>query len=301
MAVGEFVVQLPSGAVRSGTLDVRVGPAVFNTGQVLFGWTAAYAVTGNQQYAKSAASSSEWLLANQDADGAWRRNLSLLTTSSVQSYNVRTAWGLAIAGEQFNERRWSDAARKNADWTLTQQRENGWFGSNGFSDGEVPLLHTIAYLLEGLLGIGEMQHNNKYVEAVIRGIQPLIEIYQRDKRLKGRYDERWRHTVSWRCLTGEAQLALILFRLKRITGDEFYSEVGDSILTDIARHQDVDSPYPESYGSIAGSEPIWGSYSPFNYLNWAAKFLLDALLLRLHGVDVQYQPSLCEEPSTLAL
>src|SRR5439155_10155480 len=95
MADWELDVQLPSGAVRSGTLDVKTAPAVFNTGQVLFGWASAYAATGNERFARSAARASEWLLANQDADGAWRRNLSVLTTSSVQSYNVRAPGGLA--------------------------------------------------------------------------------------------------------------------------------------------------------------------------------------------------------------
>jgi hypothetical protein len=298
MANWEVDVQLPSGAVRSGMLDVKISPAVFNTGQVLFGWVAAYAATANEDFALAATRASEWLIANQDVDGAWRRNLSVLTTSSVQSYNVRAAWGLAIAGEEFNERRWSDAARKNADWTVAQQNHNGWFASNAFSDGEMPLLHTIAYVLEGLLGIGELQQNDKYVKAVIRGIEPLIRIYEQVTSLRGRYDERWKHTVSWRCLTGEAQIALTLFRLRRITGEKRYAEVGNAILADVTRYQDVDSPYPESYGSLTGSQPLWGSYGPFNYLNWAAKFLLDALLLGLHGVDVQGRPA--GVPSTVA-
>ena len=37
----------------------------------------------------------------------------------------------------------------------------------------------------------------------------------------------------------------------------------------------------------AGSQPLWGGYGPFNYLNWAAKFYMDALLLHLFKVDVQ--------------
>ena len=40
-----------------------------------------------------------------------------------------------------------------------------------------------------------------------------------------------------------------------MTGDEDYGELGDAILTDVAKHQDVDSPYPESHGSVAGSQP----------------------------------------------
>jgi hypothetical protein len=35
---------------------------------------------------------------------------------------------------------------------------------------------------------------------------------------------------------------------------------------------------------------LWGAYGPFNYLNWAAKFFMDALMFELHGVDVQAQP-----------
>jgi hypothetical protein len=300
MADWELEVQLPSGAVRSGTLDVKIAPAVFNTGQVLFGWTSAYAATGNEQYARAATRASEWLIANQDPDGAWRRNLSALTTSSVQTYNVRAAWGLAVAGKEFNEPRWSEAARKNAEWTLAQQNENGWFGYNAFSDREVPLLHTIGYVLEGLLGIGELQHNCKYIRAVINGIEPLVRIYTAGDGLKGRYDERWEHTVSWRCLTGEAQVGLTLLRLRRLTGKQRYAQVAHSILMDVAKHQDLDSPYPESNGSVTGSQPLWGSYGPFNYLNWATKFFVDALLLRLHGVDVQNQLPRLNQATTRA-
>jgi hypothetical protein len=287
MADWEVTVQLPSGAVRSGMLNVEVGPAVFNTGQVLFGWISAYGATGDDRYAHAASRASEWLVNSQDDDGAWRKNLSVLTTSSVQAYNVRAAWGLAVAAAELNQRRWMDAALKNADWTLDRQTLSGWFGCNAFANGEVPLLHTIGYVLEGLLGIGELTQKDRYISSVVKGVEPLLRIYDRNGLLKGRYNEQWQSTVSWRCLTGEAQVALVLFRLARITGDKAYAEAGECLIRDIARRQDVDSPHPESYGSVAGSHPLWGSYGPFNYLNWAAKFFMDALLLHLHKIDVQ--------------
>ena len=34
---------------------------------------------------------------------------------------------------------------------------------------------------------------------------------------------------------------------------------------------------------MAGSAPIWGRYSMFEYPNWAAKFFADALMIRLYG------------------
>jgi hypothetical protein len=66
MAEWEVDVQLPSGAVRSGMLGSQVGPAVFNTGQVLFGWIAAFLTTGDECYARAAIHASEWLVSVQD-------------------------------------------------------------------------------------------------------------------------------------------------------------------------------------------------------------------------------------------
>lgn len=292
MADWELEVQLPSGAVRSGTLSTKAGPAVFNTGQVLFGWIAAYQATGKDRYARAAQRAAEWLLHEQDEDGAWRKNLSMLTTSTVQTYNVRTAWGLALAGYAFDEPRWIKAARKNCDWALTQQQENGWFKHNGFTDEEDPLLHTIGYTLEGILGVGELLGEERYVEATVLGILPLVEIYHGSRRVKGRYSSSWHHTVSWRCLTGEAQIALVLLRLSKYsTSDRSFAPIGRAILEDLAMMQDTASPYPESCGGISGSEPLWGGYCPLAYINWAAKFYMDALTLCLFGEELQHPSS----------
>jgi len=289
MADWEVQVQLPDGAVRSGMMGGPVGPAVFNTGQVLFGWVAAYVAGGAGRYASAASRAADWLVSVQDDDGAWRKHLSLLTTSSVQTYNVRSAWGLAVAGKEMRESRWVLAASKNCDWALKQQTSNGWFAANGFSDLEDPLLHTIGYVLEGLLGIGQLLGREDCIDAVSRGAAPLVEAYSRSGALKGRYNLTWQSAASWRCVTGEAQIALVLFRLSRITGNSEYAECAKSLLAGVAALQDVHSPHPETRG-IPGSHPLWGAYGPFNYLNWAAKFFMDGLLFELCGVDVQKQP-----------
>jgi hypothetical protein len=132
---------------------------------------------------------------------------------------------------------------------------------------------------------------DQYVDAVVAGVIPLVEMYERTGKLKGRYDENWKPAASWRCLTGEAQLALVLLRLAKVTGNQRYTAAARSLLEGVARLQDLESPHSESYGSVAGSDPIWGDYGPFNYLNWAAKFFMDALLLDLRGIDVQARPN----------
>ena len=288
MADWEVEVQLPDGAARSGVLSTRVGPSVFNTGQVLFGLTAAYCETGGDHYARSAQKAAEWLVREQDDDGAWRKNLSLLTTTKVQTYNVRAAWGLAIAGHVFDNHAWLRAAAKNCDWALTQQNAVGWFANNSFYENEVPLLHTIAYTLEGLLGAGEILGQERFVDAALQGIEPLVNIYQKTHRLHGRYDGAWRNPVRWRCLTGEAQISLILGRISKYRSkDDAFVQVGKALITDVGMTQDMVGPLRENRGAIAGSEPIWGGYCPLAYVNWAAKFYLDALILSLFGTDVQ--------------
>ena len=291
MADWEIEVQLPTGAVRSGTVASKLGPAVFNTGQVLHGWTKVYEITKDEKYAAALQRAARWLLLMQDDDGAWRMELSVMTSSKVQTYNVRTAWGLAIAGELLNEPAWIKAACKNADWCLKQRAAIGWFDHNGFTDDEFPLLHTIAYTLEGLAGIGILLRKEEYANAALLGVHPLQTIYAKGGKLGGRYAPDWRRAVSWRCLTGEAQIALVLLILAKYhTGDAAVSRIAMSILEDLAAVQDTECRHSEVYGGLAGSEPIWGEYRRFCYLSWAVKFYMDALLLglfdaKLHGLS----------------
>lgn len=286
MADWEIEVQLPSGAVRSGSMSAKVGPAVFNTGQVLFGWTAAYKETADKRYAEAIKRAADWLIEQQDADGAWRKNLSLMTQSKVQTYNVRSAWGLAMAGYVLNEVKWISAAEKNCDWALKQQKDNGWFENNAFSENEAPLLHTIGYVLEGLAGMGELLKNDKYLVAAKNGVDPLVKIMKSSALLKGRYDSQWKSPVSSRCLTGEAQIAIVLHRLSKHFHESGYADVAHLILNNLAKVQDVKSAFPEIHGGLTGSEPIWGDYIPWCFPNWAVKFFMDALFLDLLGVDV---------------
>ncbi|CAM5364675.1 hypothetical protein [Rhodanobacter lindaniclasticus] len=74
MAAWESDIQLPDGGVRAGTMDApQIVPTIFNTGQVLFGWLAAWKQTQDTRFRDSAVRSADWLVAAQDPDGAWRR------------------------------------------------------------------------------------------------------------------------------------------------------------------------------------------------------------------------------------
>ena len=97
MAQWEADVQMENGAVQGGVIGFPPTPAIFNTGQVLFGWAAAYKETGSDAFARAAKRGADFLVAAMDSDGAWRRHGSRYAREGVNVYDARTAWGLLEA------------------------------------------------------------------------------------------------------------------------------------------------------------------------------------------------------------
>jgi hypothetical protein len=52
-------------------------------------------------------------------------------------------------------------------------------------------------------------------------------------------------------------------------------------------------------GGIAGSAPIWGDYSRFEYPNWAAKFFADALMMDMADISVPPVPAVPAVPAVV--
>lgn len=285
MAEWECAVQMPSGAVQGGVVTDAPTPAIFNTGQVLFGWSAAHKAAGSPMYRKSALAAGNYLCEQQDPDGAWRRNLSRFcgSPSEQYTYNVRSAWGLLVAGNEFDNDDFRRAAEANARFVLTRAHDNGWFEDNCLETPEQPLLHTIAYTFQGLLEIGVGLGLDDAVDTVVRGNRALLASFDSRGQLRGAYDKDWRPTVRWRCLTGEAQIAIVWLRLAAVTGEDEWRRAGVRLLAQLKATQAL-SGSDGIRGGIKGSHPISGPYGRLQYLNWAAKFYADALMLEL-GVD----------------
>jgi rhamnogalacturonyl hydrolase YesR len=280
MADWEISVQMRSGASQSGSLDtVPRKPAIFNTGQLIFGLAEAYKETKNRKYKKAAEKAANWLIKSQDDDGAWRKNLSILTTNPVHVYNTRTAWALLQAHDIMSKKIYLNAAVKNIDWALTQQLDNGWFENAAFNINDYPLLHTIAYTIRGILECGIYLNNKAYLDAARESADALLQLQQKDGSLYGIYNSKWENTVSWSCLVGDAQTSVIWLRLFEITHDKRYFEAARNMNQYLKSTQDLKSANGGIRGGIKGSQPFYGGYASFDYPNCAAKFFVDALLL----------------------
>ena len=278
MGLWEVAVQMDCGAVMGGRVNKNPTPAVFNTGQVLLGWASLYEATGDPRFAAAGERASAWLMSIQEPNGHWVRGNSDYANKGATTYNVKAAWGLARMGRATGNEEAVRAAIRNAEYTIAQQAPNGWFANCCLSEPLKPLLHTIAYTMQGLLGIGELCARQDFVDSAKRTGDQLLKSIVREGFLPGRFDSSMKGTVGWSCLTGTAQTSIVWSRLFELTGKEEYREAAHKANKYLMRRHDITSSDPAIRGGLAGSWPVWADYAPFMIINWATKFFVDALL-----------------------
>jgi hypothetical protein len=281
MGEWEVEIQMPSGAVMGGKLNPRPTPAVFNTGMVLLGWSALIRAGAGERCRAAATRAGDWLLAMQEPDGNWIRGNSDFALAGASLYNVKAAWGLCALGEALNREDFVRAAVRNAEFCLARQQPNGWFRDCCLSDPSIPLLHTIAYTMEGLIGIGELTGRRDFIAAARTTADAQLRIMGSGGFLPGRQDSEFRAAVDWCCLTGSAQTSIVFSKLHRLTGERKYADGARLLNRYLMAHHDIRNPDLRLRGGLPGSWPVWGDYGRFTILNWATKFLVDALRLEL--------------------
>ncbi|HLQ86327.1 MAG TPA: hypothetical protein VK110_09270 [Salinisphaeraceae bacterium] len=279
MAHWESSIQLPDGAVRAGTMDAdKIVPTIFNTGQVLFGWAAAWEETGAERFRQSLVQAADWLLSAQDNDGAWRNFASPYALDGVNTYNTRVAFGLARTAQALDDERYAQAAKTNVDWALTQVRANGWLDNNDLQDNHRPLTHTIAYAIRGILEVGMLTDTPRFVSMAEKMADSVASAQRRDGALPGRLDMHWRAATRWSCLTGNAQMAIVWQRLAALDGKPKWRDHARRCMDFTRATQNLAASDIACRGGIAGSWPRSGEYMRWRYPNWAAKFFMDALM-----------------------
>jgi len=279
MADWEIDIQHTSGGVLAGALGDSDQPTIFNTGQVIFGWVRAFEEEHDERYRQAAIRAADWLIEVMDEDGCWRKFGSPMTGKQINTYNTRTAWSLARVFDITGERRYLEAAVKNAEWAITQRNSSGWLAQNCLQDSTQPFTHTIAYAMRGLLEIGAAADRPDLIDAAIVMANAMISALPANGKQAGRFNDKWQPTVKWSCLTGDCQLAINWGRLYKITGDDKYKQATTKILNFVKTTQLLTGENRDIRGAIKGSHPINGGYHPWQYPNWATKFYADALMM----------------------
>ena len=289
----ELSIQHPDGAFPGHFGERGSRPVIFNTGQIMHGMIAGHTQLGREECLSAAVRAGHWLADQQDDDGCWRK---FEHNDSPHVYNTRAAWPLLTTGLIAGDARLVQAARRNLDWALTQQTACGWFATNAFVSGRSPYTHTIAYAIRGFLESAVLLREDRYLSAALVAGRALATAQRHDGWLAGTYQDGWVANANYACLTGIAQMSLNWTRLAQATGTQELRTNARSALAYLKATHRLHHPDPAVRGGIAGSAPIWGDYSRFEYPNWAAKFFADALMMDMKDISVPPVPEAAAGP-----
>ncbi len=272
-------IQFPDGGFQGGTVGAEpCVPVTFNTGQILIGLAAAKCQFGDS-YAEPMHRAADWLVDTMDADGCWRKFPTPFAAPGEKAYETHVAWGLIEAARSTSSRTsatsYAETALRNARWAITKQHTNGWFDSCCLVSPDAPLTHTIGYALRGLAEIFLYTREDDVMAAALRTADAISDRVGVDGFLAGRLDKGWNGTVDWACVTGSAQIAHSLIILHKETGNTAYRDTAFALLRYARRTVRIDGPTGVR-GGVKGSFPVDGGYGTYEFLNWAAKFLIDA-------------------------
>ena len=257
-------------------------PVTFNTGQILIGLAAG--VREFSAYHDNAHRAARWLADSLDADGCWRRFPTPFAEPGEKTYETHVAWGLLEAARALDEPGYGQAALRNIRWAIGNQHANGWFADCCLSNPDRPLTHTLGYALRGIIEGYRYEPDPALLAAAQLTARALLEVLEPNGRIAGCFDSQWQPAATWSCLTGCVQIAACWFLLAEITGDEQYLEGARRTTAWVRRtvHQEGE---PAWRGGVKGSYPVDGYYGHLEFLNWAAKFYVDANLMELRPAN----------------
>jgi hypothetical protein len=281
-------IQLANGGFQGGRVDqTPVSVATFNTGQILIGLSSGAREFGDPRYVEAMHRAARFLCDTQDADGAWRGHPSAFAKSGDKTYETHVSWGLFEAARVGEQEDYGKAGLRQVRWALGRQHPSGWFSDNCLEWPDTPLTHTIGYTLRGIIEAYRYSGDTEFLSAALRTADSLATCIEVNGRIPGRLDANWKSATSSSCLTGIVQISACWFLLADVASRPDYLPLARRANAFVRRTMlDPDICSDKNIaGGVKGSFPINGEYGRFEYLNWAAKFAIDANLMELRSAE----------------
>ena len=131
--------------------------------------------------------------------------------------------------------------------------------------------------MQGLVHIGSLTSRQDFIASARKTADAEIQIMGPDGFLPGRQNSQFHGTVDWCCLTGSAQTSAVWSSLYDLTGEDKYRIAADKVNRYLMARHDIRNADTRLRAGVPGSWPVWGDYGRLIILNWATKFLVDAL------------------------
>jgi len=192
------------------------------------------------------------------------------------------------AGRVLDDAYFIDQARKHFNWVKNQQQPNGWI-NYWHLNGDMAVLHTIAYTLRGMCEAGIFYQDNSYIEVVRKGIDFLYQLDRQDFKYPEvipSYCNYQGEYLNELCITGLSQLAIILKKMSFFTQADsvIYKKRFETIVSLTKYFQFRGFKNENMNGAMPGSWPIFGKYQCNDLIQWGTKFFMDTMLLSM-GVN----------------
>lgn len=223
---------------------------VFDTGQILKGLIEARSLFENTDLIdKCIVQACDWMIAHIDEEGRMRAEDEEIWGDGATMDELIHLYCLSplfLASKIYGNEKYHDSARKCAEYYLTHFKDR-------ILDFHL-LSHFYAYVMEGLLDIGEVDLVKEAMDRIknVKTVDGAVPAYKR---------------VDWVCSTGLFQLALVWFRLGDI-------ESGNTVFSYACRLQNESGGWFGSYTQSGNQDP---NYFPTAEISWANKYFLDAL------------------------
>lgn len=266
-------VQRADGAIP----DLHGASQVFDTGQVLIGFNYLAEHAPDLADMDVLHRAARWLATIQERDGSFVRHA---YNGIPHSYYSRVGAGLISAGRITGESAFRDAGLANLAWTIRQQQPNGFFAHLSF-DHEPPFLHTMVYVVEGLLmGFAETR-DPACLAAAMRFCGGLLDASARQVPFS-QYNADFTPANRERCLTGVAQWAGVCLELGALLDHDLFRGSADQAIGYLKTRQIMAGGDRRLVGGLMGGDGPFGAYMRLAIPNWGVKFLVDALLAHRH-------------------
>ena len=267
--------QKENGALPGG-LGENGEESVFNTGMMLFGLVRIFEKTQDEKYKKNIEKAVNWLLSILEKEGSWKQGAYI--KHYVPSYYTRVVWAILEANKVLENDKIPILMQHALNFYKAKVNENASVKDWAFEANKSAFTHTIAYTQRGFLEVGILLNDNESISIAKSIALKINDLFIKNKKIAGTYNENWQPDHSFICLTGNAQLSLNASRIFEHSGDVFYHNLAKKIFQTV-ENAPSRIPIKGYHGSIDGSSPIWEKYIKFASPNWAAKFWLDAFFI----------------------
>jgi hypothetical protein len=119
---------------------------------VLHGFTSLLGRQFNDEIQESALKAINWLIKNQDSDGAWRRHA---YHQMPHTYYTMVAWAM-VRFWKLTDNNALESGYLSLQWAPSHQEANGWIDLMNFDSSREATTHTIAYCAQGFAECGRI-------------------------------------------------------------------------------------------------------------------------------------------------